>query len=400
MPGQDPILIAGGGIAGLSLALALARLGIASHIVERRDAFSEAGAGIQISPNGVRALEILGLRAALEPLAGRPREILVHAGASGRILQRLPLGDWIEARHGAPYLVAHRRDLQAVLLDAVRGQPLIQIVTGFAVAGFQPTDRGVLLNDANGRSIEGRALAGADGIFSAVRKQLHPGLGPRFAGRTAARTVIAADRLQGLIDPSRTGVWLAPQSHVVHYPVRGGREIAVVVIRTEKWPATSLEPGWSAPQSPETLAAALETYAPRLRQALALATDWRKWALFEAPPLPAQGRGSMTLIGDAAHPTLPFLAQGGVMALEDAVTLASLIATPNVDIAAAFRACERLRHPRTAAIVAAARRNGRIYHLGGFLGQARDIGLRLLPARRIMAGYDWVYGWRPEGAPR
>ncbi len=397
MAPQSPVLIAGGGIAGLSLALALARLDIASHIVERRNAFSEAGAGIQISPNGVRALDVLGLRAALEPLAGRPREILVHAGASGRVLKRLPLGDWIEGRHGAPYLVAHRRELQAILLEAVRSQPLIQIATGFEASGFQEADHGIRLHDALGRAIEGRALVGADGIFSGVRKRLHPKIALRFAGRTATRTVISADRVQGLIDPAATGVWLAPDSHVVHYPVRAGSEIAVVVISAEAWPGTGSETGWSAPASPEMLAAALQSYAPRLRQALELAADWRKWALFEAPALPTQGQGALTLIGDAAHPVLPFLAQGGALALEDAVTLASLIAAYGTDIRAAFRAHEHLRHQRTTAIAAAARRNGQIYHLSGMAGHVRDIALRVLPARRIMAGYDWVYGWRPGG---
>ena len=397
MSSQPPILIAGGGIAGLSLALGLARRGFGSHIVERRDAFSESGAGIQISPNGVRALDVLGIRAALEPLAGRPREILVYAGASGRILQRLPLGDWIEARHGAPYLVAHRRDLQTALLDAVRREPSIHVTTGFDISGFRETGQSMRLHDAIGDAIEGRALVGADGIFSVVRQQIHPDRGPRFAGRTAARAVIPAERVQGLIDPSRTGVWLAPASHVVHYPVRGGREIAVVVIRTEIWADDPTELGWSAPLSREALLAAVVTYAPRLRQFLALAPEWRRWALFEAPPLPAQGLGGTTLIGDAAHPVLPFLAQGGALALEDAVTLACLVAEHGADITGAFRAHERLRRPRTTAIATAARRNGQIYHLGGIPAGVRDIGLSLLPARRIMAGYDWIYGWRPGG---
>ena len=392
MSPKHPILIAGGGIAGLSLALGLARQGSASHILERRQAFSEAGAGIQISPNAVRALDVLGLRAALEPKAGRPREIHVHAGASGRIVQRLPLGDWIESRHGAPYLVAHRQDLQAVLLNAAQRQPLINITTGFEVARFAEATGIVRVHNHAGGVIECRALVGADGILSAIRSQLHPGSAPRFAGRTAARAVLSAESVSGLIDPTVTGVWLAPDSHVVHYPVRGGREIALVVIRTEDW----AERGWSAPLSADALLGSLAAYAPVLREALGHAPEWRRWALFEAPALPNWSHGPVTLIGDAAHPILPFLAQGGALALEDAVTLALRLAEHRDDPAAAFRAHEHQRRLRTTAIARAAKRNGQIYHLGALRGYIRDAGLRLLPPERIMAGYDWIYGWRPD----
>ena len=394
------MLIVGGGIAGLGLSLALARRGIGSRIIERRATFSEAGAGIQISPNGVRALEDLGIRAALEPLCGRPQAIHVH-GANGSLLQRLPLGAWIEARHGAPYLVAHRRDLQAALLDAVRRQTSIEISTGFEVAGFATAGDGVTLTSSIGSTVTGRALVGADGVFSCIRAHLHAGFAPRFAGRTAARAILDTNAVAGLLDPAVTGVWLARDSHVVHYPVRGGREIAVVMIRTETWADSGAEIGWSAPLERAALAAALEPFAPRLQQALATAQDWRRWALFEAPPLPAAGLGSaigmgrVTQIGDAAHPILPFLAQGGALALEDAVTLANALATHGDDVAAAFRAHERLRWPRTIAIARAAKRNGWIYHLGGFAARGRDTALRHLPPERIMAGYDWIYGWRP-----
>ena len=165
----------------------------------------------------------------------------------------------------------------------------------------------------------------------------------------------------------------------------------MVVIRTEDWQ----DAGWSAPLDCDAVFASLGPFAPKLRQALVRAMDWRRWALFEAPPLPAAGTGPVTLIGDAAHPILPFLAQGGALALEDAVTLAALIARSGDDVVAAFRAHERMRLPRTVAIARAARRNGRIYHLGGPARAVRDIGLELLPPERIMAGYDWIYGWRP-----
>ncbi len=436
----DPVLIVGGGIAGLSLGLALAGRGIASHILERRAEFSEAGAGIQLSPNGVRALEALGLKSEIAAVAGRPDAIHVHDGASGRVLQRLPLGDWIEARHGAPYLVAHRRDLQGVLLSAVERQPLIRITTGFEIASFEAVGKRVRVKSAAGATLEGPALIGADGVASVVRNQLHPSLQPRFSGQTAARAVLPSASLAGDLDTGVTGVWLAPDAHVVHYPVRNGAEIAVVVIRVEPWqpyspterprpigtrkvPGRHLvkrlptdetgkqmhsaedfsqsgnggqQPGWSAPASRDDVLGALDGFAPRLVRALGQAHEWRRWALLEAEPLPGWSNGRVTLIGDAAHPVLPFLAQGGSLALEDAVTLAAAIAGRPDDLVTAFRDHAQARLPRASAIAAKARRNGRIYHVRQPAAAVRNLGLRLIPAQRLMASYDWIYGWRPD----
>ena len=415
-PTPARLLIAGGGIAGLALALA-SRNG-KPILVERRVEFSEAGAGIQISPNGVHALEALGVREALEQVAGAPVEIRVHRGATGEILQRLPLGDWIAHRHGAPYLVAHRRDVQRVLLDALRGKTFSDsptnaphISNGRDVSKIIVPDKSRYPAGWNGRvvieasqnltidhepefrcgSIDGAALVGADGIHSVVRQHLYPGYAPSFAGRIAARNVIPAN-LTGLSNEV-TGVWLAPGTHVVHYPVRRGAEIAVVVITTEKvWPGA----GWSAPASTGQMRRALAPFAPALRDALAMASDWRCWPLFEAPRLPRFAKGLIALIGDAAHPILPFLAQGGSLALEDAVTLAAAIDTFHGDRARAFVHWEKARRKRTHGIANAARRNGWIYHLDGLAARGRDAALRHMSPERIMAGYDWIYGWRPE----
>lgn len=393
MPPRPPILIAGGGVAGLAVALGLAQNDIECHILERRRAFSEAGAGIQLGPNGVRALAAIGALDALVPLAGRPDAIHVRDGRSGTLLAALPLGDWIEQRHGAPYLVVHRRDLQAALLAAVAEQPAITVHTGFAVERIEP-DRGavrVLADD--GREQSGAALIGADGLFSTVRRHLHPKWQPQFSGRTAARAVVPADAMPTPLDGNATGVWLAPNAHVVHYPVRGAREVAVVVIRAEGWH----QEGWSGPVEAADLSRALEAFAPALRQALSQPTDWRRWALFEATPLPSwsDATGRIVLIGDAAHPVLPFLAQGGSLALEDAIVLARLLAANAADIRSAVTTFEALRKARTTAVAAAARSNGRIYHLGGIAAAARNSALRLAPPGRLMARYDWIYRWRP-----
>lgn len=393
-----PILIAGGGIAGLACGIALARAGHRVQVLERREAFSEAGAGIQIGPNGVRALDALGVRAHLAPCVGRPEAIVVREGASARQLARLPLGDWIEARHGAPYWVAHRRDLQAALLAGAAATPGLAITTGFDATFFTSIEggAGVHVHAADGTGVDGAALVGADGLFSRVRAQLVSERAPRFAGRTAARAVVPATAVPPGIDPNATTVWIAADAHVVHYPVRAGQEMAIVVVRSEAW----RDLGWSVPVDAATIAQDLAGYAPLLRTFLAAATGWRRWALFEADPLPVWSRGNVTLAGDAAHPVLPFLAQGGVMALEDAVSLAAALPVGTRDVAGALQAYGESRWQRTGRIVDASRRNGQIFHLSGLPALARNAALAWLPPQRAMARYDWVYGWRPPASGR
>lgn len=396
-PKPAAALIAGGGIAGLALALALARLGRPSIVVERRPEWSEAGAGIQISPNGVRVLELLGVRSALAPLAGLPEAIVVRSAHRAEVLQRLPLGAWIEDRHGAPYWQVHRRDLQAALVEAVSREPLIRVEQGFDAASFNDENDAVTLADRSGRTLVGAWLAGADGVFSRVRQQLWAPPSPRFSGLTAARAVVPRESLAPSghgIDWAATGVWLTSGAHVVHYPVRAGREIALVVVRTEAWSSH----GWSAPIEAAEIETWLAERAPFLAGALGRGHDWRRWALFQVEPLPRWSRGLATLLGDAAHPTLPFFAQGGVMALEDAVTLAHAVASSSAEptaIRSALSRYDQLRSTRTRRIVDVARRNGRIFHLSRPVSIARDLAMRAIPGERVMKGFDWVYGWTP-----
>ena len=386
---DQPVLIAGGGIGGLALAVALARRGVAAHVLERRAEFSEAGAGIQLSPNAVRVLQRLGIADALAAVVGVPEAIIMRHGASGRTLQRLPLGVWIENRHGAPYWMAHRRDLQAALLGAAQDRPLIRISTNFDVAAIDTHDDArVCATSAAGHTVEGIGLIGADGVFSRVRGHLGHSAAPRFSGLTAARTVLTGDAAATVMDRDAVGVWLAPGAHVVHYPVRSARDLAVVVIT----PATTADAGWALPISAPDVGASLAGFAPVLHDALGGATEWRRWALFELDQPARWSVGRVTLLGDAAHPMLPFLAQGAALALEDALVLADQIAA-TTDIASAFATYEALRMRRARAVVATARRNGRIFHLDGLAAKARDITLRLLPPQRVMARYDWVYGW-------
>jgi salicylate hydroxylase len=388
-----PILIAGGGIGGLAVALALARIGRTSVVLEQRETFAAVGAGIQLGPNGVRVLQRLGVANALRPLVGVPEAVRVHDGKTARVLADLPLGDWIAARHEAPYWVAHRGDLAAALQAAASADPRIELRPGFAFASLVETGDGVVATSSGGQAMVGAALIGADGLWSQVRQVLCPGVSPQFAGATATRAVVPAAEA-GAVPTSVVGLWLTPGVHVVHYPVRAGAEIAVVVIAAEDWRGRD----WDAEADKAHLLAQLGGFHRSLADALARVPAWRKWALHGLPPLPAWSRGRVTLLGDAAHPTLPYLAQGGVLALEDAVVLADCLAAHPGDEASALHAFETGRRVRTEQVQATSRRQGRIYHLSPPLSWARDAVLRLAPGPWLMAGYDWLYGWRTDQA--
>lgn len=390
-----PILIAGGGIGGVALALALARRGRGSVVLEARDAFVTEGAGIQLGPNGVRALQHLGVADALRPAAGVPEALEVHDGGSARVLARLPLGRWIADRHGAPYWAVHRGDLHGALLGAAAGQPAITLRTGFALADLSQKDAAVEVTSAGGEHIAGSAVVGADGLWSSVRRAVCPAVEPKFAGSTATRTVIAA-REAGPLACAKVGLWLSRGANIVHYPVRGGAEVAVVVIAAEDGQGRD----WAAEADRAALIARIAHFHASLVEPLAAAQSWRRWALFRLPRLPRWSAGRVTLLGDAAHAMLPHLAQGGVLALEDAIVLADCIATHPGDEPRALQVYEAQRRHRAARVQAASRRNGRIYHMSPLFARARNAVLRLVPGARLIASYDWLYGWRPAGEER
>jgi salicylate hydroxylase len=384
-----PILIAGGGIGGLATALALALRGYMSHVLERRAAFAEDGAGIQIGPNGTRILRELGIADTLRTRAGVPQAIVVHGGGAGDVLTRIPLGDWIERRHGAPYWTIHRQDLHAVLLERARSVPLINISTTARVTGFTIDGEAVTAELTGGRTLTGAALIGADGLWSSVRRALAPHVVPRFSGKSAVRAVVDARQSAAALDKDCTHIWLRPGAHIVHYPVRQGREIAIVVILDD----TEASEGWSTGVTPSWLGPRIAGFPKDVRDLISAAQTWRKWSLFVDGAPRTWSRGPVTLLGDAAHPVLPFLAQGGVLALEDAVTLAACIDTAPHAIAA-MKAYERQRKARAQRVARASLRNGRIYQLDGLAARARDAALKTLPPGRLMASYDWLYGHR------
>ena len=243
-----------------------------------------------------------------------------------------------------------------------------------------------------GREIEGAALIAADGIRSRIRSELFGGGTPVFAGKCAFRSVVPAASLPAGLDAGDVHIWLAHGAHVVHYPVRAGREIAIVVIVDE---AREIE-GWSTQVAPDLVRAKVSTLAAPLRDLIAAAATWRMWSLIEMPMPAKWSHGSVALLGDAAHPVLPFLAQGAVMALEDAVTIADVLADGRGGIPDALSRYGAFRRARVLRVQSASRRNGRLYHLDGAFARARNAVLRFTPARSLMTQYDWLYGWTLE----
>jgi salicylate hydroxylase len=392
LPERDAVLIAGGGIGGLALALALARKGIPSRVLERRPAFAEEGAGIQIGPNGTRVLQDIGAAGALHHAAAVPDGLQVRCALNAHPLTRLPFGSWIAGRHGAPYWTAHRQDLHAALLETARSDPLITLQTGAGVESAEQTASSVKAHLTDGTTLAGSVLVAADGLWSALRTQIFDGATPRPAGKSAYRTVVAASHLPEGLATNDVHIWLTEGAHVVHYPVRAGAEHAFVVIFDQ--PDAKL--GWSTQVEPAVVRTRAQRLAPSLRVLLEAAEKWRMWSLHELPIPRNWVKGRVALLGDAAHPVLPFLAQGAVLALEDAAILAQELSKAPTEPSLALQRYENKRRARALRVQAASRRNGRIYHLGGLMAAARDRVLTSAPPVLLMRQYDWLYGWRAK----
>jgi salicylate hydroxylase len=385
------IAVAGGGIAGLAAALALARAGHAITLAERQAAFAETGAGIQLGPNGVRALTALGVAEAVEAMAVRPKRLRVWSGASGRLLAEAPLGTAIEARFGAPWLTVLRADLHAALLAAARAVG-VTLLAGHTLEGYRPCEAGLECRLSPGPDISADALLGADGIRSVVRAALLADGPPSACRHVIYRALAPAAAVPPWAAEPAVGLWLLPGAHVVHYPVSGGEQVNIVAMADGDRGGE----GWSAPAAPAEVAAHFASPAAPLADILASPSSWLKWAGCDRPPTHRWSAGRVCLIGDAAHPVLPCLAQGAVMALEDAVALARLLPRGAGDPTEAFAAFARERQPRTARLWRESRRQAAIYHLGGPLRLARDLALAgLLSGPRLVERSAWLYDWRP-----
>jgi salicylate hydroxylase len=392
------VVIAGAGIAGLTAALALAEAEVQVTLFDRAPALIEAGAGLQLSPNATRVLARLGLLEAITGTAVRLEGLRMRRGRDGSEVARLPFGDSAEARFGSPFLVTHRADLQAVLLDAVRAHPRVALETGETVEAYAPKGRQVAVTVRSAQAVKtilADGLIGADGLGSTVRAAIVKADAAVYCGRTAWRTLIPAERAPAFAQLPNSNLWLGHDAHLVHYPVRGGSLINVVAIVEDRWRDRDDTPDlWAVSGDPARLRKPFESWSLEARTLIAAAPEWRVWPLFDRPELQNWSAGSVTLIGDAAHPMLPFLAQGAAQAIEDGWALGVAARRHPQDLAAAFLDYERMRRSTAERVQRDSRRQGMIYHLGQPAAALRDLAMRTLGTQRLLARYDWLYGVR------
>jgi len=390
------VIVAGAGIAGLTAALALARAGIRVTVFEQAEKLEEAGAGLQLSPNGSRVLIALGLRERLASVAVAPQAIRVMSGRSAREIVRIPLGDELERRYGAPYWSIHRGDLQSVLADAVRSEIDVSLKLGVRVEDFAVHVKGVSVVARQGTQVRderGIALIGADGIWSSVAARLRRQQPPTFRHRTAWRALVSADAVPAEFRQPFVHLWLGHDAHLVHYPVKAGKLINIVGIVHDEWN----EIGWSAAGDRTEILRHFSrlTWSEKARALISIPDRWLKWALYDRKDPFRGARLPVTLIGDAAHPMLPFLAQGAGMAIEDAAVVADMLSKYLDDPSDALRAYEGARWHRTARAQQFSRRQDRIYGLTGPEAFIRNLAMRAMGGEKLRARYDWLYSWRP-----
>jgi len=387
-------LIAGGGIGGLAAALAASRAGWDVRLFERASAFSEVGAGVQLGPNVVKVLHGWGLADALKEVAAFPERLQVRSAVSGQLLGELPLGAAMAQRYGAPYLTIHRADLHGVLLHAVQQQADVKLHLSRPLQSFSQTAQAVTVQADDGPGIEGDALVGADGLWSTVRQELLGDGLPRRTGHLAYRALVRQSDLPEALRSQQVTAWLGPRMHVVQYPVRGGESLNVVAIVHGE--ATAEADLWDHSANAADLAAATNGCCAALREVLDAIEGWRLWVLHDRTPMQGAHQhavGRVALLGDAAHPMRPYLAQGAGMAIEDAAELGHALAQaldPALDVPTMLQRYALNRWQRNARVQARALRNGQVFHADGVVRWGRDLAMKMLGEKVL--DMPWLYG--------
>ena len=360
MTQELPVIVAGGGIGGLAAALALVRQGFSVKVLEQAVALGEIGAGLQVGPNGFAAFDALGVGEIARSKAVYTDEMVMHDALDASVVGRIPTGQAFIQRFGNPYAVIHRADAHGALLEGAKASKRIEVATSTHVQRVEQDETGVTVYDAKGGQHRGVALIGADGVKSAIRQQF-VGDEARVSGHVVYRAVVEKKDFPKDLQWNAASIWVGPNCHLVHYPLRGGEQYNVVVTfhsrDAEQW---SVRTG-----SREEVLSYFEGICPQARQLIELPKDWTRWATADRNPIVQWNFGRVTLLGDAAHATLQYLAQGACMAMEDAVTLGEALRVNNNDLDHAFALYQRSRVARTARIVLSAREMGRIFHAQG-----------------------------------
>jgi salicylate hydroxylase len=386
-----PVLVAGGGIGGLAAALALTRRGLKVKVLEQAAELGEIGAGIQLGPNAFAAFDALGVGPQARGRAVYTDYMVMHDALDEFPVGRIPTGEAFRARFGNPYAVIHRADVHKSLLEGAQASDRIEVQTSCCVQRVEQDDDSVTVVDTQGKRHRGVALIGADGVKSAVRRQ-YVGDEARVSGHVVYRAVVEKKDFPVDLQWNAASIWVGPNCHLVHYPLRGGEQYNVVVTfhsrDKEEW---SVREG-----SREEVQSYFEGICARARQLIDLPKDWKRWATADREPIGQWTYGRATLLGDAAHATLQYLAQGACMALEDAVTLGESLRVHDNDFGKAFALYQRSRIARTARIVLSAREMGRIFHAKGVERLVRNELWKGRTPERFYDAMEWLYGWKVE----
>jgi 3-hydroxybenzoate 6-monooxygenase len=389
---DQKVLIVGGGIGGLAAAVALARKGIPSQVIEQAPEFKEIGAGIQLGPNVFWMFEILGLMEPVSALAVFPNNLIMMDSVTGEEVTRIPLGGAFRKKFHHPYALIHRADLHKVLLEACQKSNLIRLDASQKVVTVDEIGDGIVAKTESGKDYRGAALIGADGLWSTIRQMLVGDGKPRVAGHITYRAVLPTSEMPEKFRWRDMVLWAGEKVHLVHYPLRTGELFNLVAV----FHSDRYEEGWDSYGDPAELHERFAKTCEPVRTLLNKIESWRMWVLCDRPPIKEWSRGRMTLLGDAAHPMLQYLAQGAGMSIEDAVCLANAVVAADGDYPSAFRAYQQTRYLRTGRVQIMARVYGEFYHAAGVAKELRNMMLGSRTPEEAMAGMEWLYGEQKE----
>ncbi|RKG43013.1 3-hydroxybenzoate 6-monooxygenase [Acinetobacter sp. WCHAc060007] len=386
-----PILVAGGGIGGFAAALALAKRGFKAQVFEQAPEIGEIGAGIQLGPNAFNAFDALGIGDRARARAVYTDYMVMHDALNEYQVGRIETGEAFLKRFGNPYAVIHRADIHTSLVEGAQESGDIEIITDCKIVNVEQDANSVTITDHKGHSYTGQALIGADGVKSVVREK-YVGDPALVTGHVVYRAVVPKAEFPENLQWNAASIWVGPNCHLVHYPLRGGEEYNVVVTfhsrEQEEW---GVKDG-----SKEEVLSYFQSICPKARQLIELPKSWKRWATADREPIDQWTYGRITLLGDAAHPTTQYMAQGACMAMEDAVTLGEALRVTDNNIDQAFDIYQRARVARTARIVLSSREMGKLYHAKGVQRMVRNDLWRGRPNEGFYDAMSWLYNWNVE----